>query len=471
MALSADGTTLAVGAHDEDSNATGIDGDQTDNSAYGAGAVYVFIRDSAGNWMQQAYIKASNAEGVNDPSLSYTADHFGFSVDLSADGNTLVVGARGEDSAATTINGLQGNDGDNNGAAYVFVRDAAGNWTEQAYIKPSTSTRGTRFGVSVSLSSDGNTLAVGANTYGNIPFSGTRGTGAAFVFVRDTAGTWTEQAFLRAANRDDHDNFGLSVALSGDGNTLAVGATLEDSAATGINSGLTADNTAADSGAAYVFVRDGAGAWSQQAYVKASNTGAGDNFGHAIALNGDGSTLVVGASREDSAGTGVNNASQGDDSAADSGAAYVFVRDAMNVWTQQAYIKASNTGAGDLFGGTQAAATETHGSIGLSADGNTLVIGAPGEASSATGIGGNASDDSLPNSGAAYVFTRNGATWTQQAYVKASSATPWLGDQISLSADGNTLAAGSPLNKSNATGVGGDQSDTSAFGAGAVFLY
>ena len=143
----------------------------------------------------------------------------------------------------------------------------------------------------------------------------------------------------------------------------------------------------------------------------------------------------------------------------------------MNVWTQQAYIKASNTGAGDLFGGTQAAATETHGSIGLSADGNTLVIGAPGEASSATGIGGNASDDSLPDSGAAYVFTRNGATWTQQAYVKASSTTPWLGDQISLSADGNTLAAGSPLNKSNATGVGGDQTDTSALGAGAIFLY
>ena len=115
--------------------------------------------------------------------------------------------------------------------------------------------------------------------------------------------------------------FGHSVALSGDGNTLAVGTNLEDSNATGVN-GNQADNSASDSGAVYVFTRSGS-SWSQQAYVKASNTEANDNFGISVALSADGNTLAVGAYGEDSNATGING-NQADNSASSSGAVYVY---------------------------------------------------------------------------------------------------------------------------------------------------
>ena len=110
--------------------------------------------------------------------------------------------------------------------------------------------------------------------------------------------------YVKASNTEMDDSFGYSVALSGDGNTLAVGALKEDSNATGIG-GKQADDSASGSGAVYVFVRDGAGAWSQQAYVKASNTGAYDEFGYSVALSGDGNTLAVGTRYEGSNATGI----------------------------------------------------------------------------------------------------------------------------------------------------------------------
>ncbi len=160
----------------------------------------------------------------------------------------------------------------------------------------------------------------------------------------------------------------------------------------------------ADSGAAYVFVRSG-GIWTQQAYLKASNTGAGDGFGDSVAVSGD--TVVVGASGEDSNATGVDG-NQGDNSASHSGAAYVFIRSG-GIWTQQAYLKASNTGADDDFGNS------------VAVSGDTVVVGAYSEDSNATGVDGNQGDNSASASGAAYVFTRSGGIWTQQAYLKASN--------------------------------------------------
>lgn len=112
------------------------------------------------------------------------------------------------------------------------------------------------------------------------------------------------------------------MALSADGSTLAVGAPDESSIATGID-GVQLDNSAPDAGAVYVFVRDGMGSWSQQAYVKASNTDTGDNFGIDVALSADGSMLAVGASHEDSSATGIGG-DQADDSTVDSGAVYLY---------------------------------------------------------------------------------------------------------------------------------------------------
>jgi len=141
------------------------------------------------------------------------------------------------------------------------------------------------------------------------------------VFVRDDLEIWTQQAYVKASNTDAGDRFGWSVALSGDGSTLAIGARWEDSNATGID-GDQADNSASFAGAVYVFVRDELDIWTQQAYVKASNTDADDEFGHSVALSGDGSTLAVGAYLEASNATGIDGDQA--DNTAFAGAVYLY---------------------------------------------------------------------------------------------------------------------------------------------------
>jgi FG-GAP repeat len=324
LTLSGDGNTLAVGTYFEGSSATGINGNQANNAAMAAGAVYVFTRSGA-TWSQQAYVKASNTAA---------SDFFGVSVAFSADGNTLVVGAYGEDSSATTIGGPQADGATDAGAVYVFSRSGT-TWSQQAYIKASNSGVGDIFGASVAISADGNTLAVGAEGEDSDALgvgsdqtnNSASSAGAVYVFSRSGT-TWTQQAYVKASNTAANDHFGGTVALSADGNTLAVGAVVgvfgnvgEDSSAKGINGEETNDD-AKDSGAVYVFSRSGT-TWSKQAYVKASNTGAGDQFGSAIALSRDGSTMVVGARLEDSSATSVGG-DQNNDSATDTGAAYLY---------------------------------------------------------------------------------------------------------------------------------------------------
>ena len=127
--------------------------------------------------------------------------------------------------------------------------------------------------------------------------------------------------------------------------------------------------TAPLSGAVYVFTRNGA-TWSQQAYVKASNTQAGDFFSLSASLSDDGNTLAVGALSEDSNASGIDG-NQADNSAAASGAVYVFIRSG-TTWTQKTYVKASNTVGNSLFA-----------RVSLSGDGNTLAVGANQEHSMA----------------------------------------------------------------------------------------
>jgi len=459
VALSGDGNTLVVGAQWEDSNATGIGGNQADDSAMDSGAVYVFVRDGVGAWSQAAYVKASNTDAF---------DRFGHSVALSGDGNTLAVGAYLEDGNATGIGGNEADDSaDGSGAVYVYVRDAMGTWSQAAYVKALNTGADDFFGLAVALSEDGNTLAVGAvkedsNTtgIGGSPNESAQDAGAVYVFVRDGAGVWSPQAYVKASNTGVSAWFGSSVALSEDGDSLAVGSVYESSNATGIGGDQTNSNTMG-AGAVYVFVRDGAGVWSQQAYVKASNTGEFDLFGYSVALSGDGDTLAVGAYWEDSSATGIEG-NQADEGAPESGAVYVFVRDGAGAWSQEAYVKASNTGVMDYFG---------YG-VELSGDGNILAVGAYGEASTATGIGGYQASDGAFASGAVYVFVRDGA-WSQEAYVKAPNpeSSDSFGDSVALSGDGNTLAVGAKWEDSSATGIGGNQADGSAGSAGAVYLF
>ena len=159
------GNTAVVGAYQEASNATGINGDQANNSAGSAGAAYVFVR-SGTTWSQQAYLKASNTDPV---------DLFGYSVAVS--GDTAIVGALGESSNATGINGDQSdNSAGGAGAAYVFVRNGV-TWSQQAYLKASNTEMQDRFGISVAI--DGDTGVVGAELQ---PSQETR-SGAAYVFT------------------------------------------------------------------------------------------------------------------------------------------------------------------------------------------------------------------------------------------------------------------------------------------------
>jgi hypothetical protein len=155
---------------------------------------------------------------------------------------------------------------------------------------------------------------------------------------------------------------------------------------------------------------------------------------------------------------------QYDNTATDAGAAYVFVR-AGGAWSQQAYLKASNTGAGDNFGST------------VSVDGNTIVVGVQEEASNATGVNGNQNDNSLPKAGAAYVFIGTGGTWNQADYLKASNnakdpslnAGHWFGGAVAVS--GDIITIGAVNEDSNATGVNGNQRDKSSQGAGAAYVF
>lgn len=451
-AVSISGDTLAVGAPREDNSARGINGNQDAGQAIKSGAVYVFVRDGSGMWSQQAYIKASNA----DPN-----DKFG--TDVALDGNTLIVGAPGEQSVATGIGGDQSDNtipsGSGSGAVYVFTRDASGAWAQQEYIKASNTDAFDSFGSRVALSND--TIAVGVfnedSDSSGIDSDQNNNeqpdSGAVYVFVRNGANNWSQEAYIKASNSEGNDLFGFSIAMHED--TIAVGSMREDSDSRGIN-GDQSNNNSFDSGAAYVFRRDESGNWSQEAYLKASNNDEFDSFGVSIAIHSN--TIVVGADEEDSSTTGVDG-DQFDNSLPRAGAAYVFHRDDMGMWSQEAYIKSSNTDD-DLFG------------VPMSLFKDTLVIGAIRESSGTAGINGNEMDNSEPRAGAAYIFVRSGSgVWEQKAYVKSSNTDPNDHFAIDVSIANGSLAIGANDESSNAIGVNGNQNDNSSRSSGAVYVF
>ncbi len=402
-----DGDTIVVGARFEDS---GNPADPNDNSAQDTGAVYVFTRSGAA-WMQQAYLKAA----IRDP-----GDDFGFSVAI--DGDTIVVGASGEESGAGDPNDNSRTD---SGAAYVFVRNGT-TWSQQAYLKPSNPDVGDLAGRSVAISGD--TVVIGAyNEDSGNPAdpndNSASNAGAAYVFVRSGT-TWSQQAYLKAANAGAEDQFGRSVAIAG--NTIVVGAPYEDSSTPGNPN----DNDANNAGAAYVFTRSGT-TWTQRAYLKASSIGAGDQFGYAVALTGN--TLVAGAPGESG-----------------SGAVYVFTGGDAS-WTQQAFLKAANAGIGDYFGAF------------VAINGDILAVGAPGEDS---GNPADPNDNSAPDAGAAYVFTRSGATWTQRVYLKAANAQADDLFGVSTAVSGDIVVVGAPYEDGS-----GPTPNENAPNAGAAYVF
>jgi hypothetical protein len=434
------------------------------------------------------YLKASNTEDIF-AGIRY--EQFGMDIALSADGNTLAVGASNEDSSSTGVGGSEANNAaTDSGAVYVFRR-TEGVWAQEAYLKASNTGSGDKFGSAVALSADGSTLAVGApredslaTGIGGDQFDdgvgfGRFDSGAVYTFRR-TGATWSQTAYLKASEfcvieRTRSDAwFGYAVALSAEGDVLAVGAPKESSPATGVNG---VEGCAIDgvwSGAVYVFRRTGED-WAQEAFVKASNTGSsraiagfGDAFGSSVAVSADGLVLAVAAPREGSSARGIDG-DQSNDDAQSAGATYVFRR-TDGVWAQEAYVKASNTGpsfdgVNDYFGS----------SLALSADGSVLAVGALFERSDATGINGDQFNERGIYSGAVYVFEKTGARWAQDAYIKASELHYNLrfGTAVALAGDGATLAVGAPNSPVISSGVGGDPFlvGVESTGAGAVYVF
>lgn len=380
VALSADGSTLVVGATGEDSDATGVGGDQTNDLASGSGAAYVYERNG-NTWVPSAYLKATNAEAN---------DSFGSAVSISDDAGTIAVGASQEDGNA---NGVL-----NSGAAYVYTRSGAAWLAPAGVLRASNPGMSDNFGM-VALSADGATLLVGAfaeescatGVDGDQTNNACNDSGAAYIFTSN-AGAWTQQAYLKATNTGVGDMFGLRLAISADGNAVAVGARFEDSSATGTN-GNGADNALADTGAVYLFRRS-AGVWSPPDYIKPSRQAPGAQFGSSMALSQDGTILAIGASSDPTGGRGLfGNASFSTGSALDSGSIYI-VEYAAGEWRYRSYLKSTNADPGDFFGGT----------LSMSADGEVLVGAATGEDSATIGLQGDQDDNGAPNSGAVFIF-------------------------------------------------------------------
>lgn len=349
------GASVAVGAETIVVGAPLEDGINTDS-----GVAYVFVREGA-NWRQQAKLTASDA-----------SPRVWFGSAVAIDGETVVVGA---------IHDGEGS----SGSAYVFVR-AGTNWNQQAKLTASDGASGDHFGTSVSVS--GYTAVIGAPSYR--AYMGAPPRGWACVFIR-TGTNWTQQQKLAANDAAPGDNFGSSVAISGD--TFVVGASYGDTPA-----GL-------DAGSAYIYVWNGS-IWNQKHKLMASDAAGGDEFGWSVGISGG--AVVVGARLADTAG------------GANAGTAYLYEPDRTANGNQPfAKIEASDAAKYDFFGWA------------VAMDRDTLVVGTPGD-----------SLDSRP-SGGGYVFVRSGTGWREQA--KLTVGELWL-DRLgaSVAISGDTAVVGAP---------------------------
>ena len=345
---------------------------------FSQGSAYIFAYDNTLNiWKQQAKLTASDGAASDD---------FGSSVAIN--GGNIFVGAY-QDTVGTT----------QRGSVYIF-RTLSGNWTQNTKSLDPYSVANDNFGASVAVSGDTAVVSAPQTTIGS------NAQGVAWIFVRNGA-SWTLLQALYDPNGAANDNFGASVAISGD--TIIIGANLDD---VGAN---------ADQGSAYVFARIN-GSWSQQAYLTATGGAANDRFGGSVAVSGN--TVIVGATQND---VGAN---------ADQGSAYVFTRSGTN-WTQQAQLNGTNGAANDRFGG----------SVGISGD--TAVVGA-----FRSTVGANA------NQGSAYVFTRSGTNWTQQQQLTAldGAANDQFGYSVAVS--GETIIVGASLDD---VGANADQGSAYIF--------
>ncbi|OJW71238.1 FG-GAP repeat protein [Spirosoma sp. 48-14] len=373
-----DGDYAVVGANGESEDAGGM------NTLSSAGSAIVFKRVN-GTWTQIKKLVASDRAA---------ADYFGYSVAIS--GSLIVVGANLENDGTLS----------NMGAAYVFSQNQGGadNWGQVKKLVSSDRSTFDFFGTSVAVS--GSTIIVGAigESLDAAGANNMNGTGAVYMFSQDQGGTnnWGQVKKLVASDRSPNARFGWSVAISG--NTIVVGANLEDKDASG-------SNPLTDAGSAYVFSQNQGGVnnWGQVKKIVATDRAAADFFGYSVAISG--SLIVVGAPQNDLNSTSGNP-----------GSAYVFSQNqgGADNWGQVKKIVASDRAANDYFGTS------------VSISGNTIVVGANKNDLDASG------SNTLTDAGSAYVFSQNqgGAeNWGQVKKIVASdrAANDYFGYSVAIS--------------------------------------
>lgn len=433
LAVSGDAQTIAVG--------TPFD----EGAGLRSGRVFVY-RKGATAWAQEAVLTASNEAQY---------DTFGAAVALSNDGNTLLVGAPGEDGAMEME--------PDTGAGYVFKRTGT-TWAEEAILRERFIRPGDSVGWSVALSGDGLTATLGApyddtdaiGVNGNVSSTTSRpSSGAAHVFTA-SGSTWTHVAYVKAPNTGNGDAFGKHLSLSRDGRTLVVGAEGEDSDTRTIN-GDPDNNRGFNRGAAFVYSL-ATGVWRLDAYLKAPNADDSDRFGAALAVSDDGTTVAVGAPGESGEGVGIAMLPD-NNSAATSGAVYVFRK--MTAWAFEAYVKTTNSGQGDAAGTA----------VALSPDGALLAVGAPGEDSDSTGVESRLTNEDAQDSGAVFLFVRQATGWVRGVSVKAANTGAADAFGWKLAAANGILVVATPGDDSMATGVDGDDADNSVMESGAATVF
>jgi hypothetical protein len=335
-----------------------------DDNGEGAGSAYVFTRNGTIIWTETTKLLPLDGEA---------GDTFGAEGAIAIDGDTMVIGAARDNDL-----------GVHTGSVYVFVRDDSGTWLEQAKLVASDGGGFQYFGWSVDINDD--VVIVGA--WQAFDDRGV-GTGAAYIFNRDTAGQWREKAKLLAADRSRGDHFGIAVALQD--NIAIVGAEY-------------GDGIAAGTGSAYVFVQDGGGTWVQEDELYASNGARYDRFGVAIAIDGD--RAIVGAE-------------YGDGIEQDSGAAYVFTRDSAGDWIEEHVLLNSEGEYAEKFGFTCAL------------DGDIAVIGSHEDR------------DNGFDSGSAFLFVRDeDGYWNESAKLLPSDGAAYDHFGLSLAIEGVDVVVG-----------------------------
>lgn len=464
IALSAD--TMVVGVPNESS-----DDNQTHNGAFASsddnlslsGAVYVYKKGTTA-WTQEAFIK---------PAFAKTNLMFGSSVAI--DGDWLVVGAVGDSSDQNNIVydpvGVIGNANSiSSGAVYIYKRTGT-SWAFYSYIKPKNNHAYMNFGSSVAISGD--TIVVGSiyeKSAEGLVLNGTAVSndvslseaGAVYVYKLSGA-VWNQSAYIKPPYPTSNGNFGNSVAIYGD--TIVVGSTGESSSQNQVYNGSSPDSSYENSsmglksGAAFVY-RTNATTWGLEAVLKASNSDQNDNFGVSVSLYKN--TIVVGSHLEDSNQSSITSLASTNNSKSNSGAAYVFKRSG-SAWTQEAYLKASNSFVDNYFGSV------------VKVYENTIAVSAVGEKSNQVTIinGENSSTDTtLMNSGAVYVYYFDNQSWHQQAYIKTSNNNSEDVFGFSMDLFNNLLVGASIKEDSSLTGITTSPgADNSKADSGAVYLF